>query len=179
MSDQEETDELAMRWPSENDRLVAESAPAGDAFIVGCQHERFYRLAIGYKQAGDILVEQAIAQVVNRSNVIYPALFCYRQAIELSLKKLVDEFSGEKAKNTHDLNLLWGQFMTIVNERGLGSSLGIVSAQKLVGEMHNADQKPDAFRFPMGTNGAQFPIADRGIDLDNLREVMAGLMNLL
>ena len=43
---------------------------------------------MGYKRAGDLLVDQAATDVVDRPNVIYAALFCYRQSIELFLKRL-------------------------------------------------------------------------------------------
>ena len=49
--------------------------------------------------------------------------------------------------------------------------------QKLVAEMHEADQKSDSFRFPTGRDGSPFVFGDRGIDLDNVREVMQGLEN--
>lgn len=49
--------------------------------------------------------------------------------------------------------------------------------RKLVAEMHEADQKSDGFRFPTGRDGSPFVFGDRGIGLDNLREVMQGLEN--
>jgi len=132
-------------------------------------------MRMGYKRAGDILIDQAAANVVDRANVIYAALFCYRQAIELSLKRLIDEFGKGKVyspKNTHDLGQLWERFIGIVNERGRGDTVGLSTVQTLVAEMHDADQKSDGFRFPTDTAGAPFVFGDRGIDLVTVREVM-------
>jgi len=42
-------------------------------------------MPMGDKRAGDLLIDQAARDVVDRANVIYAALFCYRQAIELFL----------------------------------------------------------------------------------------------
>jgi len=133
---------------------------------------------MGYKRAGDILIDQAAADVVDRPNVIYAALFCYRQFIELSLKRLIEEFGkGEAPKNTHELSRLWERFMFIVNDRGSIESIGLSTVQELVTEMHHADQKSDGFRFPTGVDGTPFLFGDKGIDLTNVREVMQGLQN--
>ncbi len=175
-----EAEDRDAHWPKEGDRLFVESAWAYDAHVVCDPGERFYRLPMGYKRAGDILVDQAATDVVDRVNVIYAALFCYRQSIELFLKRLIDEFGKGKEyspRYTHELNILWERFMCIVNERSRGKTLGLSAAQKLVAEMHEADQKSDGFRFATDSDEAPFKFGDRGIELANLREVMEGLEN--
>ena len=175
-----EAEDFETRWPKDGDRLFVESAWAYDAPVVRDPGERFFRMPMGYKRAGDILIEQAAAVAADRRNIIYAALFCYRQSIELFLKRLIEEFGNGKVsspKNTHELSRLWERFMCIVNERASSESLGLSAAQKLVAEMHEADQKSDGFRFPTGRDGLPFVFGDRGIDLDNVREVMQGLEN--
>lgn len=175
-----EAEDFETRWPKDGDRLFVEFALAYDAPVVRDPEERFYRMPMGYTRAGDILIVQATAVVVDRRNIIYAALFCYRQSIELFLKRLIEEFGNGKVyspKNTHELSRLWERFMCIVNERASSESLGLSAAQKLVAEMHEADQKSDGFRFPTGRDGSPFVFGDRGIDLDNVREVMQGLGN--
>lgn len=175
-----EIDDLESRWPKDGDRLFVASHSAYDAHIVSNPAERFYRLPMGYKRAGDVLVEQASSNVVDRPNVIYPALFCYRQSIELFLKKLIDEFGQGKVfspKLTHELGPLWERFTCIVNDRGRTTTAGLEATQKLVTEMHEADQKSDGFRFPTDRKDAPFALGDREIDLENLREVMSGVVN--
>ncbi len=175
-----EINDLESRWPKDGDRLFVASHWAYDAHIISDPAERFYRLPMGYKRAGDLLVEQASSNVVDRPNVIYPALFCYRQSMELFLKKLIDEFGQGRVfspKHTHELGPLWERFMCIVNERGRTDTAGLEATQKLVTEMHKADQKSDGFRFPTDRKDAPFAFGDRGIDLENLREVMSGVVN--
>ena len=175
-----ETDDLESRWPKDGDRLFIESEWAYDAHIVRDPGERFYRMPMGYKRAGDILVDQAATDVADRPNVIYAALFCYRQFIELSLKHLIEEFGRGKVyepRNTHDLSRLWERFMFVVDERGSNEWIGLDTAQRLIAEMHDADHKADGFRFPTAADGAPFIFGDRGIDLANLREVIQGLGN--
>ena len=175
-----EAQDFESRWPKDGDRLFVASTWAYDAHVVLDPGERFYRMPMGYKRAGDLLIDQASTDVVDRSNVIYAALFCYRQSIELFLKKLIAEFGNGKVyspKNTHELSRLWKRFMCIVNERGRSETDGLSVVQRLVAEMHKADQKSDGFRFPTDPNDMPFAFGDRGIDLANVREVMQGLTN--
>lgn len=175
-----EAEDFEIRWPKVGDRLFVESAWVHDAYVVRDPKERFYRMPMGYKRAGDILIDQATANVVDRANVIYAALFCYRQSIELFLKRIIDEFGKGNvysSKNTHDLATLWERFMCIVNERGRGESVDLNTVEKLVMEMHNADQKSDGFRFPTNIEGGQFHFGNRSINLVTVCEVMQGLQN--
>jgi hypothetical protein len=175
-----EMDDPELRWPQKGDRLFIESSWAYDARLTGDPKERFYRMPIGYKRAGDILVEQAATNWPDRQIIIYAALFCYRQSIELYLKQLIDEFGYEKIflpKNTHDLNCLWERLVCIANERNDCESDGFIEAQKLIEEMHDIDQKSDRFRFPVNAQGERFFSNDKSFDLNNLREVMLGLVN--
>lgn len=43
--------------------------------------------------------------------------------------------------------------------------------------MHEADQKSDGFRVPTDRKGSPFVFGDCGIDLENLREIMSGVVN--
>jgi hypothetical protein len=175
-----ETEDFESRWPNDGDRLFVEGEWAYDAYVVCNPGERSYRMPKGYKRAGDILIDQAAADVIDRPNVIYAALFCYRQCIELFLKVLIEKFRSERtqlATNTHNLRLLWERFMLIAEERGSSDSIGLSTVQELVMEMYQADQKADGFRFPTGIDGTPFLFGDRGIDLTNIREVMQGLQN--
>ena len=179
-SDTPEAEDFESRWPKDGDRLFVESAWAYDAYVIRDPAERFYRMPMGYKRAGDILIDQASADVVDRRNIIYAALFCYRQSIELFLKTLIEAFGNGKVfspRNTHELTRLWERFMCILNERGRAESMGLSAAQRLVAEMHEADQRSDGFRFPTDRDGAPFAFGDRGIDLANVRGVMQGLVN--
>lgn len=175
-----DAEDFEARWPEEGDRLFRELEWAYDAYVFRDPGQRFYRMPKGYKRAGDILIDQAANDVVNRPNVIYAALFCYRQSIELFLKRLIEEFGQGRVwlpKNTHELSILWERFMCIANEREASESIGFSTVQKLVYEMDSADKKSDGFRYPTASDGTAFLFGDRGIDLANVREVMQGLQN--
>jgi hypothetical protein len=168
------------RWPQDGDRLFVASTWVYDAPVVRDPGERFYRMPKGYKRAGDLLVQQAGADVADRPNIIYPALFCYRQAIELFLKKIIVDFGGSDdsvLKNTHALDELWARFMRIVKQRDSATELGLTAVAQIVAELNDADRKSDGFRFPADRQNAPFAFGDIGIDLENLLEIMSGVAN--
>jgi hypothetical protein len=173
-------DPLDGRWPNAGDCLFRASDWKYDAPIVSDPAERLYRLPMGYKRAGDVLVEQAEQDLVDRKNIIYAALFCYRQSVELFLKGSINQFGDSQSlttKHTHDLSLLWTAFKTVVLKRSAEIPSVLDTVEDLVMEMHQADAKSDGFRYPLGQRGMPFQFGDRGIDLQNLREVMSGVAN--
>ena len=178
-SDGTENEELGERWPTDGDRLFVDAVWTRGAPVARDSKERFYRMPMAYKRAGDLLVHQAAAEVVDRKNVIFPALFCYRQSIELFLKRLIEEFGSESVEGvpTHNLAQLWEKFARISSDRGSDDSLGFDAARRLIMEMHEADQRSDGFRFPSDHHGEPFRFGNRTVDLENLYEVMQGLEN--
>ncbi len=177
MTEELPNEDLEVRWPKDGDCLFATADWAFDAHVVKDPKERFYRLPLGYKRAGDLLVEQAMADVVDRRNVIYPALFCYRQSIELFLKRIVAEFGEPSEKKNHNLAHLWSEFLEIANPQPWCESELLDAVQKIVLEMHDADKMSDGFRFAADRKDNPFDFGDRQIDLVNLREVMQGIAN--
>jgi len=114
--------------------------------------------------------------ILDRRNVVYAALFCYRQSIELYLKSLIEEF-GHGAKKKHGLMELWGQFVEALRERGMEGQTGMEEVEELIMEMHRADERSDGFRYATDRKDGVFEFGDIGINLENLREVMSGLGN--
>jgi hypothetical protein len=110
-------EDLEVRWPKDSDHMFVEAEWPSDAQVTNDPAERFYRMPIGYKRAGDILVDRAKVDLADRPNIIYPALFCYRQSIELFLKRIVDEFGNDDVRSQpkkHELDVLWKRFMQVV-----------------------------------------------------------------
>jgi hypothetical protein len=169
-------------WPNKGDRLFEVFSWASDAPISNNPGERFYRLPMGYKRAGDILVEQAMADVVDRRNIIYAAVFCYRQSVELFLKRLLEEFGNRSdtvQKCGHDLKKLWDETRIVFAECCLNESIGIDAAEQLILELHQADARSDGFRFPTTRDGTEFEHGFQRIDLANLAKTISKLENFL
>jgi hypothetical protein len=169
-------EDLDTCWPRDGDSLFPKTERAIDTFIAGRAAERFYRLPKGYKAAGDILTEQISAGNIHEANLIFPALFCYRQSLELFLKSILERF-GQGTRNTHDLKYLWDEYKRLVDERGHANTDGLEAAAKLVTEMHAADRRSDAFRFATDSSGGSFDFGDRRLDVVRLREAMQALQN--
>ena len=72
------------RLPAAGDRLFVRGR---DLFLAKEVDERNYRLLQGYKRAGDILIQRALADPYDRDNLVFPAIFNYRHYIELAQLK--------------------------------------------------------------------------------------------
>lgn len=178
--------DLDTRLPTAGDSLFIAKDWAFDAHVVGDRNERFYRLPQGYKQAGDVIVLQAAGEPRQRANLIYPALYCYRQTIELWLKKLTKDYGHSvafppppkgKRNASHDLAALWSRFEVVAASRNATSGPEFNAARELVLEMHKADEANDCFRYAADPKDNPFAFGDRNIDLENLFTCMAGLAN--
>ena len=108
----------SLPWPSLNDKVFIEAPPFQGGWIANRADERLFRMIKGFHEAGDLLVSESEAEPRRAQNLIYPAIFAYRQSLELQLKYLLLEFgpsAGEAADfRTHDLKTLWSKFKRIV-----------------------------------------------------------------
>jgi len=161
-------------FPSVGDRLFIQ-ADVRDSAVAGLTTdpaERFYRLPLGYKRAGDVLTDKAAQDHIDRMNIIYSALHCYRHAIELFLKQSID-VCGESSHG-HVLDDLWKQYYALVMKGMSVEPDGLAATGALIAEMAAADQRSDGFRYPTDTAGRTFSFAGP-IDLANLKIVMQRL----
>ena len=172
---------LEERWPKDSDRLFDSGSPHVSAHVLADPAERFYRMPQGYLRAGDLLVEHALVDLVDGRNILYPALFCYRHAVELYLKQLIEDFGLQQVKRraNHRLLDLWKDFKAILQERGYADSLGVAAVEALIQEMDRADSRSDGFRYPTARDGNPFAFGDRDVDLERLRDSMHAIQNFL
>lgn len=174
----DETKLLEARLPKAGDRLFIQSSWAFDSHITPHPDERFYRLPMGYKRAGDILVEQAISNLTDRPNIIYAAIYCYRLAVELHLKRLIHTLHNSKQsklKAGHNLIKLWKTFFELLKAHNMSDVCNIQAVQSLVIEMHIADKNSDGFRYPADHSDIPFNLCPTSIDLENLQHAMLNL----
>ena len=101
---------------------------------------RNIKLADAYKLAGDILLEQMIENLDDMDEVIYPALFNYRQALEVYLKSCLTEF-----KNIHDLKILLDGLHKELSILGISDTASEIESTLL--EFHYYDSKSTFFRY--------------------------------
>jgi hypothetical protein len=124
-------------------------------------------IAGDYIRAADLLVEYALAND-REHEIVLPALFLYRHALELRLKSLV-----RPAKLDHDLSVLVRELdARLLAGRGSGLPDHLVER---VEELAKRDPRADAFRFTRtskkGGQTRHFP-EEILVDLRHLRAVV-------
>jgi hypothetical protein len=167
------------RWPKSGDRLLS---PGRDTFLAEEAEERNYRLLRGYKRAGDILIQSALADRADCKNLVFPALFNYRHYIELALKAIIEDhgaFAGvSRADKNHKLPELWKLFIAIASAFGNDcSDAASVAVGKCIDELVAVDASSTVFRYARSVRGDIPALPNDGLDLVRLHDVMNGIEN--
>ena len=169
------------RWPTVGDRLFTPSPHwHGNAVIAAHPHSRLVLMMNGYKKAGDVLVGRATDEMAERDVLVFPAIFNYRQFIELSLKYLLSTYGpavGVPAVwNTHALTKLWAEVERVLEGYGAADDDGAQAAvAALITEFNKVDPGSFAYRYPVDNKGKPSDIAFEHVDLAALADVMEGL----
>jgi hypothetical protein len=166
------------RWPKAGDRLFV---CGRDSFLAERADERRYRLLEGYKRAGDILIQIALADPYDRNALVWPAIFNYRHYIELALKAIIEEhgpFAGESlGQKDHKLPELWQLFVKVAAAFGYDCSDATTAAVgRCIGEFADVDDRSTAFRYACNKDGST-PTLPSGLDLVRLHDVINGIEN--
>jgi hypothetical protein len=167
------------RWPEADDRLLS---PGRDSFLAESPAERNYRLLEGYKRAGDVLIQNALAERYDRDSLIFPALFNYRHYIELALKAIIEDhgaFAGVSlGSKNHKLPELWQLLLKIATAFGNDcSDAATVAVGGCIAEFATVDTSSTAFRYARDLNGGTPTLPSDGLDLVRLHDVMNGIEN--
>ena len=112
--------DLPEYWPRSGDRLFVETAWGLAAHLSTFQGERLYRMKKAFKTAADMLVSQSEENTHERSNLVWPIVFCYRQYIELALKDMIAAYGAEAVPpikpnwEDHALLPLWKSYKRLI-----------------------------------------------------------------
>jgi len=136
----------------------------------------------GYFRAGDVLVDTCLQNPNEGHTLIYPILFCYRHALEMTMKGILDSYGhryGVAAPTpNHSLLLLWEActaiFIQIDDE---GAAISTSTVEKLIKQFHDLDARTEAFRYPEKKDGTLIDLPSEPFDLIGLRDVIEGLDN--
>lgn len=139
--------------------------------------------ATTYQVAGNTLLDRATSGFFE----IFPALYCYRHAVEIALKDLIyvwDRMQTGKwrVSPTHKLTLLWPLARPALAEIWPDSDpdeLEVVG--RLIGELDALDPDGYQLRYAIDRSGRSRPLPPEleGVDLDNLREKTKRLADFL
>jgi hypothetical protein len=171
------------RWPEAGDRLFIPAAEAdGGAAITKYSFERLVFMTKGYRDAANILVDEALADRVIRYSLIYPIVFCYRQYIELSLKDLIGSYGPRvgipRPGNIHSLKTLLKAYRKTLREYHINDPLRAdINVSKCILEFDRLDPSSFTFRYATGSDGRPYPISMEAINLERLRDTMEGVGN--
>lgn len=142
--------------------------------------------AIGFREAGDILVERCL-ETLMQDFVAFPVLYCYRHALELAMKDIVYEW--ERAKNgdfdviqTHDLIPIWSRVRTALEGAWPdGNSEQLDRMGAIIAELASTDEKGEQFRYDRDKKGFVRELPDEltRFDLPNVSRVMNKLLALM
>ena len=136
--------------------------------------------------AGAKLVEQCEGgkSPLERQELVYPILFCYRHALEVAMKWIIGQYGrhAEIVPNDyldHDLWKLWQACKKVILEIGSdGETEALLAVQQVVKDFHDLDKSSFAFRYSMDKNGMVIGLPNKPFDLSNIKDVMEGVDNL-
>ena len=169
-------------WPTTGDTIFAHSPDWHTDAQIESSAGDWYAYTLGYRRAGDLLVQQIDQAPSHQELLVYPILFLYRHYLELQMKHITAEGrslldKGYSFPTGHSLNALWSVCCPILEQVFPESTPDdtLVVAQ-LIAEFHSIDPQSITFRYPTDKNGAiSVPPGLRRINLTNLSSIMAKL----
>lgn len=157
------------------------------AMVVGTRSDAF-PYSYGFAEAGDALVAQALGRGY-ADLLLFPALYCYRHAVELLLKDIVYigyrmEHEPPKVIRHHKLDVLWPQArraIEIVWPENADDPTYLDRLGTVIGELADADPDGEQFRYGIDTDGRTRPLPEPLLRVDLrhaavvMRKVISGL----
>jgi len=164
-----------MPLPSKTDSFFNKSSESWNDALLDSYSKNWSVYTVGYKNAGDILVERVIEKGHSQDLLVFPIMFLYRQYLELALKGIIRDASKLlKSKpacrmDRHNLPNLWDEcYRLLVELFPNDSEEELKNIGRLMIELSKIDESSFAFRYP--ENNKQEPTLNN-IDRINLRNV--------
>ena len=153
-------DDLAMNIPilSKKDRLFVESENPIDTYINNTVSNNDIMMPNGYISVSILLlklIQHSNSNLV-KDSYIFPALFCLRQYLELTMKKSLLRFrngetkpyEGEGTFITHDLIELWNKLKKHIDQ----IDEHVECIEQIVKELNEVDNDGTAFKYDNALN---------------------------
>lgn len=150
-------------------------------------------LAIGFKEAGDRLVQAVATDAADAQpdKSFFPVAYLYRHYLELQLKVLVrdglecgaipSEASLEKMLCGHNLHKLWNQARRLIEHLWPSADkTPLLAVEQVVLQFHDIDESGQEFRYARAKDGRpHLSNAPRHIHLVNMKDVMDEVYHFL
>lgn len=177
------SESLEIRWPRPDDRLLGKVGSWDNAGAFSDNPaERHALMLRGYFRAGDLLLDKCRENLNEGHTLIYPILFCYRHALEMTMKGIIESYGSyygvAAPKPNHNLLRLWKACEAIfkqIDDESAATSTSIV--EERIKEFHDLDASAEAFRYPEKKDGTLVVLPNYSFDLSSLRDVIEGLKN--
>jgi hypothetical protein len=136
----------------------------------------------GFRMAADLAVDYVAAEHEHQDYLVFPAVFGYRQYLELRTKGLLKDASslldlpapGQKLMSGHRLSPIWSRLEPLLVEIFGADSDQPERIRKCVAEFDALDPGSYAFRYATTNRGdLSLPTDLKWISLTNLRNVIA------
>lgn len=141
---------------------------------------------LGFKEAGDALVEQGLRTRL-QDLVFFPALYCYRHAVELALKEIV--YLGQRhgglpkeVIRSHDLLLVWPKARKALEVAWpSGPREDLDAIESIITELAAVDSDGEQFRYDRDRDGHARDLPEQlgRVDLCHLARMMDKLLGNL
>jgi len=169
--------------------FTSKAAPDPDWYLNACLHVNggnWDIYAMGYKRAGDILVQYVADANWDQDFLVYPIAFLYRQYLELRLKELIFVSSrlldqDAEIPKTHNLVSLWRQARPNIEAVWPDSETKdqLNAVEDRLKELCDIDSGSYAFRYPEDGKGTTTLTGMVHINLKQLRDVIQGISHIL
>jgi hypothetical protein len=173
-------------WPRKSDRFFESADDWDHNACVNWLLDGWDLYAVGYKRAGDILVNHIVDTHLEQDMLVFPIVFNYRQYIELQSKQLIrlgrrllDKY--EPFPRTHNLQALWSICRALISEiEPSGSEADLEAVDDAIAQFCSVDPSSEGFRYPVSRDGGpSLPDALRIINLRQLRDAIDRLAAFL
>ncbi|HEY4759318.1 MAG TPA: hypothetical protein VIH42_01930 [Thermoguttaceae bacterium] len=141
--------------------------------------------AMGYKEAGNILVENIKVTQSHQDMLVYPIIYLYRQYLELRLKIILRDSRILLDENvdiqmTHNLNDLWGDTRKLIRIIFKGDDITPLNVVgKIIIEFNSMDPESMAFRYPVDKNGENLLPDIKHINIVQFQERFSEVVDLM
>lgn len=172
-----------IRWPKPDDHPFGTTGGRSIRLDPGVGCSAIETMAIGYYNAARLVLEACEAGDHDAGRLGYPAIFLYRQYIELSLKQVLGVYGPKVglAPNwtSHDLLHLWELYKNVGAALGAPADVGDVGAQAVIKVFAAADPGSYSYRYPVDRAGKPNALAFTRYSPRVMLEVMEALHTYL
>lgn len=117
----------------------------------------YFEYAEGYFDSAELVCEKVMSDKEGVDSMIYPILYLYRHAVELSLKHFIKLKTGGHI-NTHELLSLWDQarlaLIELFNSEGESKRI-LFALEPVVMKFNLIDPSSEIGRYPAAKDGAE------------------------